>query len=117
MSNDKPRKAKKTAKQRRDERFYSRSKSERLLVAGADPTETFRDEKNAERRRYQDHPNVHVRKLAWKKMGCPLPSEPEERAKFLASIRTKDPDVKPKPEVQPQPEAVVEPAELMAVDE
>ena len=74
----------------RHEKFYTRAKSERLLAEGADPTVTFRDDKGATRGRYTDHPNYHVRRKAWMKMGQPLPEDPAERAKFLASIKVKE---------------------------
>lgn len=74
----------------RHEKFYTRAKSEKLLAAGADPTVTFRDDKGATRGRYTDHPNYHVRRKAWMKMGQPLPEDPTERAKFLASLHLKE---------------------------
>jgi len=103
MRDDKPRKQKKTTQQKRDEKFYSRAKSEKLLAQGADPTTVFRDEKGTERGRYTQHSNYHVRALAWKKMGKPLPDDAEERSKFLASIKVKEKPVEDV--VEPAPEA------------
>lgn len=74
----------------RHEKFYSRAKSERMLSAGADPTATFRDDKGNMRGRYTDHPNYHVRRKAWMKMGQPLPEDQAERAKFLAGLKIKE---------------------------
>lgn len=74
----------------RHDKFYSRARSERMLSAGADPTATFRDDKGATRGRYTDHPNYHVRRKAWMKMGQPLPEDAGERAKFLASLKIKE---------------------------
>lgn len=74
----------------RHEKFYTRAKSERKLSEGADPTATFRDDKGAVRGRYTDHPNYHVRRKAWMKMGQPLPEDAAERAKFLASLKIKE---------------------------
>ena len=70
--------------------FYTRAKSIRLLRDGANPVETFFDEKNTERGRYLNHPNYHVRAYCWSRMGRPLPENADERAKFLASIRVKE---------------------------
>lgn len=72
------------------EKFHTRARAERELSAGADPTVTFRDDKGAVRGRYKDHPNYHVRRKAWMKLGQPLPEDAEERAKFLASIKVKE---------------------------
>lgn len=74
--NETPRKA--TA-----EKIYTRAQAEKHLTAGADPT-TF-----------TKHGNYHVRAKAWKLMGSPLPEDAEERAKFLASIHVKEPELKP----------------------
>jgi hypothetical protein len=79
----------KPAKVRHD-KFHTRARSERDLSAGADPTVTFRDDKGATRGRYTDHPNYHVRRKAWMKMGQPLPEDPAERAKFLAGLKIKE---------------------------
>ena len=52
------------------DKFYTRAKAERLLTAGADPTETFNDEKGAAKGRFTDHPNKHVRAKAEKKIAA-----------------------------------------------
>ena len=74
----------------RHEKFYSRAKSEKLLSAGADPAQTFRNDKGTTQGRFTDHPNYHVRRKAWMKMGQPLPEDAGERAKFLASLKVKE---------------------------
>jgi hypothetical protein len=57
---------------------YTRMQAERLLSKGADPEP------------FATHPNYHVKRKAWTKMGKPLPSDPAERTKFLASIKVKE---------------------------
>lgn len=63
-----------------DHKRFSRRKAEHALVKGADPSEE----------RFAKHKNYHVRALAWKKMGKPLPEDATERAKFLAGIHVKE---------------------------
>ena len=92
----------KSAAQKRNERFSSRAGAIKMLNAGADPTETFVNDKGTTLRRYLDHPNSHVKVHAWKKMGKPEP-KPEDRVEFFASLHIKDPAIKP------EPVAVVEP--------
>lgn len=60
------------------EKKYTRAQAERALSRGVNP-EIF-----------TKHQNYHVRAKAWRKMGCPLPEDELERAKFLASIHVKD---------------------------
>ena len=74
--NETPRKAK-------AEKQYTRAQAEKLLSGGADPEQ------------FAKHGNYHVRRKAWTKMGMPLPEDAEERAKFLASIHVKEPELKP----------------------
>ena len=74
--NEKPRKAK-------SEKVYTRMQAIRALAAGADPEP------------FAKHGNYHVRNLAWKKMGKPLPDDPAEQAKFLASIHVKEKQPEP----------------------
>lgn len=79
----------------RHDKFYTRARSERELSAGADPAQTFRNDKGQTLGRFTDHPNYHVRRKAWMKMGQPLPEDPAERAKFLASIKVKEKTAEP----------------------
>jgi hypothetical protein len=79
------------------EKFYSRARAERELSAGADPTRTFENEKGVTVGHFTNHPNYHVRKKAWMKMGQPLPEDPAERAKFLASLKIKEKPAEPQP--------------------
>src|ERR1700690_557764 len=60
------------------DKVYTRKQPEKALSQGVDP-ELF-----------VKHHNYHVRAKAWKKMGCPLPENLEERSKFLASIHIKE---------------------------
>lgn len=76
MPQEKPRKTK-------GEKLYTRMQAIRLLAAGADPEP------------FAKHGNYHVRALAWRKMGKPLPEDAGERAKFLASIHVKEPELQP----------------------
>ena len=86
MGKDKARKVRK-------EKKYTRMQAERALTAGMDPE------------MFVKHPNYHVKKKAWKKMGMPLPDDAGERVKFLASIHVKE-----KPVAAPVEEMAANPA-------
>ena len=59
-------------------KVYTRAQAEKALARGADPSQ------------FMSHKNYHVKALAWKKMGRPLPEDATERAKFLASIHVQE---------------------------
>jgi hypothetical protein len=83
------------------DKFYTRARSERELSGGADPAQTFKNDKGMLQGRFTDHPNYHVRRKAWMKMGQPLPEDAGERAKFLAGLKIKE----KAPEAEPAPAA------------
>lgn len=57
------------------EKIPTRAKAEKALSAGADPQQ------------YADHPNYHVRRKAWVKMGRPLMSEDTKgQNQFLTTL-------------------------------
>lgn len=62
----------------KEEKKYTRAQAEKALSAGANPEQ------------FVKHPNYHVRRKAWTKMGKPLPTNADERAKFLESIKVKE---------------------------
>jgi len=70
---------------------YTRMQAIKALAAGVDP------------QKFTDHKNYHVRAYAWRKMGCPLPEDAGERAKFLASIKVKEKAPAPIPEPDTTP--------------
>ena len=55
------------------ERKYTRAQAEKLLSAGADPSQ------------FADHPNIHVLKKSWVKMGRPESHNYVNRAKAKAA--------------------------------
>jgi len=57
------------------EKVITRAHAEKRLTAGADPN-TF-----------VKHPNPHVRRKAWVKMGRPLPEDMDEQNIFLATLQ------------------------------
>jgi hypothetical protein len=61
----------------RPNKIITRAQALRRMSAGADPN------------LFVNHANYHVKARAWVKLGKPLPSNPEERTKFLASIKVK----------------------------
>lgn len=75
-------------------KVYTRAQAERAIVSGAVPPEHFLDmsdplampdPKNPGRT--SNHQNYHVRRLAWKKLGCP--EYAADHAKFLKSLHVK----------------------------
>jgi hypothetical protein len=89
MAKEISRKQKLTTKQKRDMKFPTRNKALEMLKAGANPEETFINEKMNQMSRFTGHPNYHVRVEAWKRMGRPMPTDKDEAEKFLASLHIK----------------------------
>lgn len=56
----------KARKVKHHDKFHTRAKSLRLLTAGADPNETFVNDKGEKKNRFTGHPNSHVRVAAAK---------------------------------------------------
>lgn len=69
-----------------DAKRFSRARAERALRAGVDPTAMDSKGKGL----FTAHPNYHIRALAWRKMGMPLPEDEQVRADFLKSIHVKE---------------------------
>lgn len=71
-------------------RRFSRAKAERQLRNGADPNTTVKDAKGQEHKIFVEHTNYHVRRLAFMKMGMPLPEDEQVRADLLKSLHIKE---------------------------
>ena len=57
----------------KSEKKYTRAQAERMLSAGVDPSQ------------FADHPNIHVLKKSWVKMGRPEDHNYVKRAKVKAA--------------------------------
>jgi hypothetical protein len=73
-----------------NKRNFSRRKAENLLRAGADPNTKVKDDKGQEQGLFTDHQNYHVRRLAFMKMGMPMPEDEKVRADLLKSLHVKE---------------------------
>jgi hypothetical protein len=111
MAKEVSRKQSLSTSEKKNIKFWTRNKSIAALVAGADPTTMFRNDKGNELGRFTDHPSSHVKRAAWKKMGKPLPEDKDEATKFLATLH-----LYPKAEVVAEQMTETESAEGHASD-
>lgn len=73
-------------KLKENDKLFSRRKAENALRNGADPT-TLDDKGKG---LFTEHQNYHIRRLAFMKMGMPMPEDEKVRADFLIDIHVKE---------------------------
>ncbi len=68
------------AKEKADDKLFSRSMAMRALASGADPSEE----------RFASHTNYHIRRKSFLMSGKALPENAEERAELCKKLHIKD---------------------------